>query len=243
MRPTSASIAPPDPSLVAGSISGTPLGAIRVTATSRGVREVRIIRETALTEVSHVLRSLVGMKRGADGPCPKALAGNTQRQPPAAERPAVFLGNEQSAAADPAAWTVLQQSLEELRLYFEGRLRRFTVPLDLDHPHSSLERQVWEELRAIPWGDTRSYGEVARRLGRPGAARAVGRACSRNPAPIIVPCHRVVGADGSLTGFTGGLDLKVRLLSLEGGEAGTRPAAARRVPPALTTRRPGKRQR
>ena len=78
---------------------------------------------------------------------------------------------------------------------------------------------MWEELRAIPYGETISYGELARRIGDPGAARAVGLANGRNPLPVIVPCHRVIGADGSLTGFGGGLDRKRKLLELEAGLA------------------------
>ena len=78
---------------------------------------------------------------------------------------------------------------------------------------------MWEELRAIPYGETISYGELARRMGDPGLARAVGLANGRNPLPVIVPCHRVIGADGSLTGFGGGLDRKRKLLELEAGLA------------------------
>ncbi|HEY0513475.1 MAG TPA: MGMT family protein, partial [Thermoanaerobaculia bacterium] len=79
-----------------------------------------------------------------------------------------------------------------------------------------FERSVWDELRRIPFGETRSYGEIAQAIGRPGAARAVGRANGANPIPIVVPCHRVIGSDGSLTGFGGGLEAKSRLLEIEG---------------------------
>jgi len=80
---------------------------------------------------------------------------------------------------------------------------------------------VWSALTAIPYGETVSYGELARRLGRPAASRAVGAANGQNPIPIVVPCHRVIGADGSLTGFGGGLAIKRRLLDLEAGVSGT----------------------
>ncbi len=83
--------------------------------------------------------------------------------------------------------------------------------------------RVWAELRSIPYGQTISYGELARRVGRPRAARAVGAANGANPIPIIVPCHRVIGADGSLTGFGGGLAIKARLLALESGQRGFLP--------------------
>lgn len=106
----------------------------------------------------------------------------------------------------------------ELEAYFLGRGYSFTVPLDLRG--TDFQLRVWETARTIPYGSTWSYGEVASALGRPGAARAVGRALGTNPVAIIVPCHRVVGADGSLVGFGGGLDAKRKLLSLERHFAG-----------------------
>lgn len=102
----------------------------------------------------------------------------------------------------------------QLDEYFAGR--RQTFDLALAPEGTSFERSVWTELSRIPFGETRSYAEIARAIGRPGAARAVGRANGANPIPIVVPCHRVIGADGSLTGFGGGLETKSRLLELEG---------------------------
>ena len=102
----------------------------------------------------------------------------------------------------------------QLDAYFAGKLRQFTIPLDLRG--TSFQRQVWDLLCAIPWGETRSYGQIAKTLGRPKAARAVGRAVGTNPVSIVVPCHRVIGSDGGLTGYGGGLDRKVALLQLEG---------------------------
>ncbi len=104
--------------------------------------------------------------------------------------------------------------ISQLDAYFTGKRRQFTVPLDLRG--TSFQRQVWELLCDIPWGETRSYGQIAKALGRPKAARAVGRAVGTNPVSIVVPCHRIVGSDGSLTGYGGGLDRKVALLKLEG---------------------------
>lgn len=101
----------------------------------------------------------------------------------------------------------------ELDEYFAGRLREFTVPLDLRG--TPFQRQVWELLRGIPYGETRSYSQIAHALGRPAAVRAVGGANARNPVSIIVPCHRVIGSDGTLTGYGGGLDKKEALLKLE----------------------------
>lgn len=111
-------------------------------------------------------------------------------------------------------------AVAQLREYFAGERRRFD--LELAPRGSAFQQQVWRYLLQIPFGETRSYGEIAEHLGRPGAARAVGRANATNPIPIVVPCHRVVGADGSLTGYAGGLAVKEGLLELEGwrGEPG-----------------------
>ncbi|HEV3179402.1 MAG TPA: methylated-DNA--[protein]-cysteine S-methyltransferase [Steroidobacteraceae bacterium] len=104
--------------------------------------------------------------------------------------------------------------LAQLSEYFRGTRCAFRLPLA---PQGTpFQLAVWKALCAIPYGETVSYGELARRLGLPGGARAVGVANGANPLPIVVPCHRVIGADGSLTGFGGGLDIKRTLLSLEG---------------------------
>jgi len=102
----------------------------------------------------------------------------------------------------------------QLREYFEGKRRAFDLPID---PRGSpFECSVWERLRGIPYGETTSYGAIAAGLGMLNGARAVGRANGRNPIPIIIPCHRVIGANGTLTGFGGGIALKQSLLELEG---------------------------
>ncbi|MHC0431931.1 methylated-DNA--[protein]-cysteine S-methyltransferase [Streptomyces sp. O3] len=106
---------------------------------------------------------------------------------------------------------------EQLRAYFARELKEFDLPLRLDG--TPFQRRVWAGLLEIPYGEIRSYGELAEALGRPGAARAVGLANGKNPISIIVPCHRVVGANGSLTGYGGGLERKRRLLEFEGGTA------------------------
>jgi O-6-methylguanine DNA methyltransferase len=103
----------------------------------------------------------------------------------------------------------------QLKRYFAGESVRFHVPLDL-HTGTPFQRKVWRALRQIPHGQTRSYAWVARRIGCPRAVRAVGAACGANPVPILVPCHRVLRSDGSLGGFSAGVDLKARLLALEG---------------------------
>jgi methylated-DNA-[protein]-cysteine S-methyltransferase len=110
---------------------------------------------------------------------------------------------------------VLEAAAAQLDAYFAGDLIEFDLPLDLDGTH--FQRQCWLALATIPYGQTVSYGEQARRLGLgPDAARAVGAANGQNPLPLVLPCHRVIGADGSLTGFGGGLHLKRFLLEHEG---------------------------
>jgi methylated-DNA-[protein]-cysteine S-methyltransferase len=118
------------------------------------------------------------------------------------------------ALDDPLAGAVVVQLGE----YFAGARREFDLPLA---PRGTeFQRAVWAELALIPFGHTISYGELARRLGNPAAVRAVGRANGSNPIPIVLPCHRVIGADGSLTGYGGGLDRKQALLRLEGALPG-----------------------
>ncbi|MFD4501584.1 methylated-DNA--[protein]-cysteine S-methyltransferase [Streptomyces sp. NPDC058457] len=104
---------------------------------------------------------------------------------------------------------------DQLSAYFAGELKEFTLEMRLNG--TSFQRGVWEQLRLIPYGETRSYGELAEALGNPQASRAVGLANGKNPIGIIVPCHRVIGANGSLTGYGGGLPRKQRLLDFERG--------------------------
>jgi methylated-DNA-[protein]-cysteine S-methyltransferase len=111
--------------------------------------------------------------------------------------------------------SMLRQAVRELAEYFAGTRTRFDVPLDFTHG-TDFQQSVWRALLSIPPGRTTSYAELGRRLGRPQAARAVGAAVGRNPLSILVPCHRVLGTGGSLTGYAGGLDRKSALLRLEG---------------------------
>lgn len=111
--------------------------------------------------------------------------------------------------------TLLQPAIGQLEAYFSRRRKRFD--LELAPEGTAFQKAVWRALTEIPYGATWSYGEVADRLGRPRASRAVGRANGANPIPIVVPCHRVIGANGALVGFSAGLELKARLLELERG--------------------------
>jgi methylated-DNA-[protein]-cysteine S-methyltransferase len=118
---------------------------------------------------------------------------------------------------------MLVETERQLREYFAGVRRKFTVPLDF--AGTEFQNKVWHALLAIPFGETRSYGQIARQLGNANAMRAVGAANGRNPISIIAPCHRLIGSDGKLTGFAGGLEAKAYLLALEGN---TRPVLASR---------------
>jgi methylated-DNA-[protein]-cysteine S-methyltransferase len=122
---------------------------------------------------------------------------------------------------DSSAWPqaprhpLLLEAVAQLRDYFAGRRTQFALPLDLQGG-TPFQQSVWQALLAIPAGGTASYGDISQQVGRPAAVRAVGAAVGRNPLSIVVPCHRVLGSDGSLTGYAGGLERKSALLELEG---------------------------
>jgi len=108
---------------------------------------------------------------------------------------------------------MMREALAQFRAYFDGRLQRFDIPLEMIG--TGFQKRVWGALQTIPYGATRSYGQIATQIGSPRGVRAVGAANGRNPIPIIVPCHRVIGASGDLVGFGGGLAWKRLLLDLE----------------------------
>jgi methylated-DNA-[protein]-cysteine S-methyltransferase len=112
---------------------------------------------------------------------------------------------------------LLIEAVRQLRAYFAGQLREFCLPLDIEG--TDFQKRVWDQVAAIPYGETRSYRQIATALGSPGAVRAVGAANGANPVPIVVPCHRVIGVSGKLVGYGGGLAMKRRLLELEGAIA------------------------
>lgn len=128
-----------------------------------------------------------------------------------------FPGGHKAFGPHPA-WTRSEGAFAEVKRqlldYFAGRRQVFDLPLTLHG--TDFQKQVWNRLRAIPFGRTTTYGELAREIGAPRASRAVGAANGANPLPVIIPCHRVIGADGSLTGFGGGIETKRHLLRLEG---------------------------
>jgi methylated-DNA-[protein]-cysteine S-methyltransferase len=118
---------------------------------------------------------------------------------------------------DGGALELARKARTEILGYLSGKVRTFSVPVVLEG--TPFQRLVWERLVAVPYGATRTYGEIATELGKPRAARAVGAACRDNPVPILVPCHRIVSGNGGPGGFAGGADMKQALLGLERGEA------------------------
>ncbi len=131
----------------------------------------------------------------------------------------LYMQEGRTAVAVRRDWERSDEPFDEVRTqlaeYFEGRRTTFDLPLAM--AGNDFERRAWRALQEIPYGETISYGEQARRIGAPSAARAVGTANGRNPISIVVPCHRVIGANGSLTGYGGGLERKRTLLDLEAG--------------------------
>ena len=162
-----------------------------------------------------------------ESPIPKRLVASTMKTPigpltlvaSPVGLAAVLWANDQPdrvrlrVDAQDGAHPVIVESLRQLSEYFAGQRRTFTLALDVSG--TAFQNQVWSALRTIPFGETRSYGEIARQIGHPTAVRAVGAANGRNPVSIVTPCHRVIGATGALTGFAGGLDVKAQLLAFE----------------------------
>jgi methylated-DNA-[protein]-cysteine S-methyltransferase len=147
----------------------------------------------------------------------KGLAGlwfEGQRHLPAELAPTHGISHTAVWPSDPHH-PVLQEVSRQLTEYFAGQRTQFDVPLDLAYG-TAFQQSVWQALLKIPQGGTASYGELSQRIGKPAAVRAVGAAVGRNPVSVIVPCHRVMGANGALTGYAGGLDRKAALLTLEG---------------------------
>lgn len=157
-----------------------------------------------------------------DGHGPRSLADEIEGDGFTVQAAVVTAGSgdagraEQAASAGTAGPT--GRARTEIAEYFAGTRRTFDVPLVLRG--SAFQRDVWRELLRIPFGETRSYADIARGLGKPGAYRAVGRANATNRIPLVIPCHRVIGADGSLTGYGGGLGAKESLLRFEGAIRG-----------------------
>ena len=184
----------------------SPVGVLELVAGPRGLRAVLWPGEDG----SRVLRA-VGTSAQAEDPA--AADGAAESNTTAPGGPGADVGGVEGAPAGSSAAAHLDRAEVQLAQYFAGSRRDFD--LDLDPAGTDFQLRVWQALRGIPYGQTVSYGEQAATLGEPGAARAVGAANGRNPLSIVVPCHRVVSASGSLTGFAGGVQTKAWLLDHE----------------------------
>lgn len=165
----------------------TPVGFYRLSATAAGLTELHYMRTDAPT---------AAVFAPASCPCRKMLSDGTDGMSPSDEG------------------ALLQRAVREIEEYFAGKRQTFDLPLAPQG--TSFQKDVWRALLAVPYGETRSYGELARLSGHPHAARAVGAACRANPLPVFIPCHRVLDACGRLRGYADGLPLKAKLLTLEG---------------------------
>jgi methylated-DNA-[protein]-cysteine S-methyltransferase len=176
----------------------TPWGWIGIGATAHGIATI-ILPKLSRGAVEKELKSYLGSSSCSPS------GGEGENNGAASS----FLSREQSAAEHIAAARIT------IEAYLSGKCKAWDLTLDVDR-HPQFRKKVWDVLQTIPYGRVRSYGWVARKIGKPRAARAVGAACGANPVPLVVPCHRVVAGDGSLGGFSGGLPVKKRLLRLEG---------------------------
>jgi methylated-DNA-[protein]-cysteine S-methyltransferase len=178
-------------------------------------------RQTANGEMDmfdgKMLQQLVGetVRKDVDSPvgCITLLASDAGLQAVLWEPHRRLVGKGLDAIVVDEAHGVIVEAERQLGEYFEGARTVFDVPLDLQG--TDFQKRVWAQLLEIPYGETRSYGDLARALGDPQMAQAVGAANGNNPISIVVPCHRVVGASGALTGYAGGVDVKAKLLALE----------------------------
>lgn len=110
---------------------------------------------------------------------------------------------------------IIKETIKQIQLYLEGKLTKFDIDIDIELEGTEFQRQVWNELLKIPYGECRTYKDIAEKIGRDKAYRAVGNANNKNPISIIIPCHRVIGSSGNMVGYAGGLDIKKKLLQIE----------------------------
>ena len=142
----------------------------------------------------------------------KVIVGCTDKGLSFASMKKIKVRDSDQVRRKPNAMT--KKALKQIDEYMSGKRQTFDLPLDIEG--TEFQMKVWKELNRIPYGKTRTYGDIAKRVGNPKGSRAIGMACNRNPVGIVVPCHRVVGSTGALTGYEGGLNKKEKLLQLEG---------------------------
>lgn len=193
----------------------TPVGPVSITATAEAIVSLHFGRRTPAG--SQLLALGPELLKGAGSEQTAAhepeLSEGTGLEQPAEAASEPEKSTQESTTPEERACRLLWLAAVELGEYFAGRRRDFTLPLA---PRGTeFQQRVWSELRRIPCGETRTYGEIARAIGQPRACRAVGMANNRNPIAILIPCHRVIGRDGSLTGYAAGLNVKRQLLELE----------------------------
>ncbi len=178
----------------------SPVGPLRLEADDQGLRQILFTKSKphagrAWHKKSDVIRSEPSLRTKDLG------------------EPSPRLNREATHTTTREASILLKETIRQLRAYFAGELEAFDLPLAPEG--TPFQLKVWRRLCDVPYGETISYGELARRIGNPNASRAVGLANGSNPIPIIIPCHRVIGSNGSLTGYGGGLPIKEKLLALE----------------------------
>ena len=190
----------------------TKWGWVGVAATGRGVQAIVLPKPTRQA----VEKALGKLSKESPSPLPSPSRGEGNKNAVAQNIPSPpSRGRGMGEGVQDTASHILTAARSTIEAYLEGKVRRLDVPVDFNG-QTPFHRKVWEVLQRIPYGRVRSYGWVARKVGKPKAARAVGAACGANPVPLLVPCHRVIAGDGSLGGFSGGLGVKKRLLKLEG---------------------------
>lgn len=194
---------------------GTPVGPVSITATAEAIVSLHFGRRVPVGSQLLALGPKLSERAGSElsiGREPELSEEAGLKQPAeAASEPEK--STPESTTPEERACRLLWQAAAELGEYFAGWRRNFTLPLA---PRGTeFQLRVWNELRRIPCGETRTYGEIARAIGQPRACRAVGMANNRNPIAILIPCHRVIGSNGSLTGYAAGLAIKRQLLELE----------------------------
>ena len=203
----------------------SPVGPLELTADRSALTAIRFAGQDSATARGDALPARADRPPGATAPIDRAPTGSAYAD--SAQAGVEQADNEQADNGSAEA-EVLAAAARQLAEYFAGTRTKFDLPLLATG--TGFQRSVWDALAAIPYGERASYAQIAADVGRPRAGRAVGAACRGNPLPIVVPCHRVIGSDGSLTGYAGGTQIKKGLLELEDRTLGSRGQAGEAGP-------------